>query len=134
MSNSSRYEGSSDPEGTAKRTVLFYACAGGSNVGEITSRAAKRAAADCTGSMYCLAGLGAGIHEMIRTARQADLNVVIDGCPTDCAKKIFDKVGLKNYVQVRVTDLGIEKAKGAPVTEEQVTVTVVKAVGEAGRS
>jgi uncharacterized metal-binding protein len=57
---------------------------------------------------------------MVQTARDADTNIVIDGCPMDCAKKIFDKVGVTNYKQIRVTDLGIEKVKGVKCTDEQV--------------
>jgi len=92
----------------AKKTVLLYACSGGANVAEIADRAARQATADGAGTMFCLAGIGAGIPAMVQTARDADLNVVIDGCPMDCAKKIFDKAGLANYVQIKVTDLGIE--------------------------
>ena len=42
----------------------------------------------------------------------------------DCAKKIFDNAGLSNYVQVKVTDLGIAKVKGVRCTDEQVTTIV----------
>ena len=72
------------------------------------------------GTMFCLAGLGAEIPGMIDTAKAADLCVVLEGCPVDCAKKIFDRLGLDNYVQVKVTDIGIEKVKGASATDEQV--------------
>ena len=79
------------------------------------------------GSMFCLAGLGAGIQSMVQTAKDADLNVVLEGCPMDCAKKIFDNLGLKNYVQIRATDLGIEKKKGVPVKDEEIAKVVAKA-------
>ena len=102
------------------RTVLFYACSGGANVAEIADRAAREMMFTGEGAMFCLAGLGAGIDEMIATARDADVNVVIDGCPMDCAKLIFEKCGLTNYVQVKVTDLGIEKVKGVRAADEQV--------------
>jgi len=45
----------------------------------------------------------------------------------DCAKKIFDRAGLTNYVQIKVTDLGIEKTKGVRATDEQVARLVAKA-------
>ena len=109
-----------------KKTVLFYACSGGANVAEAADRAARQLMVDGRGSMFCLAGLGAGIEGMVQTARDADLNVVIDGCPMDCAKKIFDNCGLTNYVQIKVTDLGIEKVKGSAATNEQVARTVEK--------
>ncbi len=92
----------------------------GTSIREIADMAARQLMRDGCGAMFCLAGLGAGIQGMVQTARDADLNVVIDGCPMDCAKTIFDRCGLENYVQVKVTDLGIEKQKGVRCTDEQV--------------
>ena len=113
--------------GAAKKTVLLYACSGGANVAEVADRAARQLMFAGCGSMFCLAGIGAGIDSMVQTARAADLNMVLEGCPMDCAKKIFDRAGLTNYVQVRVTDLGIEKAKGVRATDGQVARLVAKA-------
>ena len=114
--------------GSKKRgkTVLLYACSGGANVAEIADRAARQLAAEGRGTMFCLAGLGAGIDSMIQTARDADLNVVLDGCPMDCAKKIFDRAGLTNYVQVKVTDLGIEKTKGVRAADSELARAVAQ--------
>jgi len=107
-----------------ERTVLFYACSGGANVAEVADRACRDLMDAGRGTMFCLAGLGAGIEGMVQTARDADLNVVIDGCPMDCAKKIFEALGLDNFVQIKVTDLGFEKVKGIRATDEQVAATV----------
>jgi uncharacterized metal-binding protein len=112
--------------GDTKRTVLFYACSGGANVAEVADRACRQLMDEGAGTMFCLAGLGAGIEGMIQTARDADLNAVIDGCPMDCAKKIFDQAGLENTVQLKVTDLGFEKVKGIRATDEQVAAVVAK--------
>ena len=109
------------------KKVLIYACSGGANVAEISDKAARQLMFEGLGSMFCLAGLGAGIEGMIQTAKDADLNVVIDGCPMEGAKKIFDKCGVTNYVYVKVTDLGIEKVKGVRCTEDQVAKVVAKA-------
>ena len=109
------------------RTVLLYACSGGANVAEIADKAARELMFDGCGTMFCLAGLGADIAGMVQTARDADLNLLIDGCPMDCAKKTFDRHGLTNYRQIKVTDLGIEKAKGVRGTDEQVKEVVGKA-------
>ena len=111
---------------SAKRTVLLYACSGGANVAEIADRTARQLAAERRGTMFCLAGLGAGIDSMIQTARDARLNVVLDGCPMDCAKKIFDRAGLTNYIQVKVTDLGIEKTKGVRAADSEVARAVAQ--------
>ena len=109
------------------KCVLFYACSGGANVGEIADKAARELTLAGDGGMFCLAGLGAGIQGMVQTAKDADLNVVIDGCDVNCAKTVFDNCGVENYVQVKVTDLGIEKAKGVRCTQEQVDAVVARA-------
>ena len=113
--------------GGAKKTVLLYACSGGANVAEVADRAARLLMFENAGSMFCLAGIGAGIPNMVQSAKAADLNVILEGCPMDCAKKIFDNAGLANYVQVKVTDLGIEKQKGIRATDEQVALVAAKA-------
>ena len=112
--------------GEKKRTVLIYACSGGANVAEVADKAARELMFDGCGTMFCLAGLGAGIPGMIQTARDADVNLVIDGCPVDCAKKVFEKAGITNFSYVRVTDLGIEKVKGIRCTDEQVETVKVQ--------
>ena len=109
------------------KSVLLYACSGGANVAEVSDRAARELMSAGYGTMFCLAGIGAGIESMIQTARDADLNLVLDGCPMDCAKKIFDRAGLTNYRQIKVTDLGIEKTKGVRASDEQVRKVVAKA-------
>jgi uncharacterized metal-binding protein len=112
---------------SAKKNVLLYACSGGANVAEIADRAARELMFAGCGTMFCLAGLGADIQGMIQTAKDADMNIVIDGCPMDCAKKIFDRAGVANCKQIKVTDLGIEKVKGVRATKEQVERVVAKA-------
>ena len=109
------------------KIVLLYACSGGANVAEIADRVARELMFAGQGAMFCLAGLGADIQAMVQTAKDADLNVVIDGCGMGCAKKIFDRHGLTNYAQIKVTDLGIEKAKGVRATPEQVSKVVAEA-------
>lgn len=115
---------------TCEKTVLLYACSGGANVAEMADRACRDMMMDGCGTMFCLAGLGAGIDGMIRTARDADVNLVIDGCAMDCAKKIFDAAGVTNYRQIKVTDLGLEKVKGVRCTDEEVEI-VAKAAKKA---
>lgn len=111
----------------ARKKVLVYACSGAANVAEIADRVARQLMAEGLGQMFCLAGLGAGIPNMIQTAKEADLNLVIDGCPLDCARLIFQKLGLTNVKIIRVTDHGIEKAKGVKINDQQVQKIVALA-------
>jgi len=109
-----------------EKNLVFYACSGAANVGEIADRAARQMMQEGYGAMWCLSGLAAGVDKQLETARNADLNVVLEGCDVDCSKLVFDKCGLANYVRIKVTDLGIEKAKGVPITDEQVAKVVAK--------
>ena len=113
--------------GGDKKTVLIYACSGGANVAEISDKAARELMFGGCGTMFCLAGLGAGIQGMIQTAKDADVNLVVDGCPMECAKKVFEKAGITDFAYMKVTDLGIEKVKGVRGTDEQVQKVVAKA-------
>jgi uncharacterized metal-binding protein len=113
--------------GGKKKTVLLYACSGGANVAEVADRACRELMFAGEGTVFCLAGIGAGIQGMVQTAKDADVNLVIDGCPMDCAKKVFEKAGITNYKYFKVTDLGIEKQKGVRCTGEQVAKVMAKA-------
>jgi uncharacterized metal-binding protein len=119
--------------GDGAKTVLLYACSGGANVGEISDRAARELMLAGEGTMFCLAGLGGDIRDMVRTAREADVNLIIDGCPMDCARKAFDRHGITNYTQTKVTDLGIEKTKGVRCDDEQVARVTAAARAELGK-
>ena len=110
--------------GPGGRTVLVYSCSGGANVAEAADQAARDLSAMGKAGMFCLAGLGADIDGMVQGARDADLNLVIDGCAMDCAKKVFDRHGLENVAHFRVTDLGIEK-KGKGVRAERIEIDSV---------
>lgn len=112
--------------GQAKK-VLLYACSGGANVGEIADRAARELMYAGKGMVSCLAGMGGDIDGLVKAAREADMNLVIDGCPMDCAKKTFARHGVANMTHLRVTDLGIEKAKGSPCQQQHVEQVVRKA-------
>lgn len=114
--------------GGQKKKVLVFSCSGAANVAEVADRVARKLNADGNGQMYCLAGVGAGIPNMVQAARDADLNLVIDGCPMDCARKIFENHKLTNVRIIRVTDHGIQKSKGIPATPEQIEAIHAQAI------
>ena len=99
--------------------TLIFACSGAANVGKMADEAARKLAKDGKGKMYCLAGLGGDVKDIVETTRSADRILVIDGCPTDCAKKTVERAGITKCAFVRVTDLGLEKGK-TPVTEDAI--------------
>ncbi len=64
---------------------------------------------DGLGTMTCLSGIGADLSGFIESAKSVR-NIVIDGCPVACGKKIFENKGLpcNHYI---LTKYGIEKGK-----------------------
>lgn len=74
--------------------------------------------------MTCLAALGAELSGYVESARAADVNIVIDGCPVGCGQKIYAKLGIPCR-QVVVTDFGVEKGKTA-ITDEVIAATTAK--------
>lgn len=105
-----------------KGSTLIFACSGGSDVAELSDRCARKLAKDCKGKMYCLAGLGAGIPNMIETARNADNIIVIDGCPVACAKRIMQNNGLKAFCY-NLKDMGFEK--GQTIVDDDSIANVI---------
>lgn len=96
-------------------TKLIYSCSGCSDVGEITDRVARKLSKTGFGKMTCLAGLGARISGFIESAKGADENIAIDGCPVACARKNLECIGIKPKSYI-LTEMGLVKGK-TPVTE-----------------
>lgn len=107
-----------------KKIIQLFACSGSANVGEIADRAARCLMAEGRGSMSCLAGLGGDVTSMIQAAKQVDGNIVIDGCPQQCGRKVMERAGVTNFRHIRVTDLGIDKVKGIWAGQQQVQQVV----------
>ena len=74
-------------------TLLIYPCSGGSDVGEIADRVARKLRDKSYGKMSCLAGIGARLSSFIESAKSAE-NITIDGCPIACARKNLEQIGL----------------------------------------
>lgn len=101
-------------------TVFFYACSGGSNVGQMTNEIAKRLTVEGKGSMYCLAGVGGRVSGIVETSRAATKRVAIDGCPLSCAKKTLEEAGLQADVHVVLTQEGMVKAPGFDIDQNDL--------------
>ena len=100
---------------------LFYACSGAANTGYLADAVARKLMKENAGKMTCLSAVGAELSGFIESAKCAEKNIVIDGCPVACGKKIFDKAGLP-FQHVIVTDLGIEKGK------TEITLEIVEQI------
>ena len=107
-------------EDTQKRQsrIILY-CAGSANVGQLTQQVALELAREGVGRLLCLAGIGARMEGFVRSAREVDETVVLDGCPTGCAKKILEDNSVTVTHYFVMTEQGIKKSyKSAPQAEE----------------
>jgi len=109
--------------------VIILACSGASNVGQISNEAAKVLTNLGQGKMYCAVGVGAGLENFVKTTREAEACVAIDGCPVACVKKTLENVQIEPDVYVLVTELGIEKAPGFDISQDDVA-KVAQAVAD----
>jgi Uncharacterized conserved protein len=113
---------------------LLYACSGMANTGMLADQVWRKLVRDKVGSGTCLSAIGAGLSGFLESARNADRNIVLDGCPVACGAKIFAKEGLafEHYV---MTDFGVEKGKTAitPDIVAEVAAAVAAKIEGAGK-
>lgn len=104
---------------------LIYACSGAANTGYLADTVARKLKAQGLAGMTCLAAIGAELSGYVESAKSADKNIVIDGCPVACGKKIFENKGLpfEHYI---LTNFGVEKGKTVITNEviDRVTAEV----------
>jgi len=99
--------------------TLVFPCSGGSDVGELADRGARKLSQAGTAQMYCLAGIGARVSGILKATKAADLCLAVDGCSVGCASKILEQAKVGPCRQICVTDLGFEKG-ATDVTEEAI--------------
>ena len=105
---------------------LIFACSGAADVGEVADHVARQLAREGVGKMYCLAGVGGHIEDMVLNVQAAGKILAIDGCPKDCARKTLEHAGFSNVTHIRLTDMGLQKG-ASPATEERVGEVVNRA-------
>jgi uncharacterized metal-binding protein len=96
---------------SSNNNVMILACSGGSNVGQLSNRAAVELTQEGFGKMFCLAGIGGNLSGFIQSAKDVPAMVAIDGCAVGCAKAILANAQVPNPNYLVLTDLGIEKNK-----------------------
>ncbi len=96
---------------SSDKNVMILACSGGSNVGQLSNRAAVELTQEGFGKMFCLAGIGGNLSGFIQSAKDVPEMVTIDGCAVGCAKAILANAQVPNPKYLVLTDLGIEKNK-----------------------
>ena len=103
--------------GDDRKLRLLYACSGAADVGHVADLVARRLDEEEWGGMSCLAGVGAGLSGFIESAKSAD-NIVLDGCPVGCGRRVFEAHGLP-FTEIVMTQQGLVKGS-SPATPEVV--------------
>jgi uncharacterized metal-binding protein len=103
---------------TVPRMIL--ACAGGSNVGQLTNQAAVELTQEGFGKLFCLAAIGAQLIGFVQSAKDVPQLVVIDGCEVACARKVLEEAGVPVRGYLVLTELGIEKNKNLQLVKEEI--------------
>ena len=103
--------------GGDQKLRLLYACSGAADVGQVADLVARRLDDEEWGGMSCLSGIGANLSGFIESAREAD-NIIIDGCPVGCGRKLFEAHGLP-FTEIVMTQQGLVKGS-SPATPEVV--------------
>ena len=103
-----------------KGAAMILACSGGSNVGQLSNSAAVELTVEGFGNMFCLAGIGGNLSGFVRSAKDVEKLVVIDGCEIGCAKATLEQAGvpLKSYLVI--TEHDIEKNKNFNLRREDI--------------
>ncbi len=99
-------------------TKIIYSCSGAADVGEIADRAVRALRREGFAQGSCVAAIGAGLPGFVESAKGADVNITVDGCPVACSKKILENLGVTPVSYV-VTEMGFKKG-GSPVNPEAI--------------
>ena len=100
--------------------IMILSCSGGSNVGQLSNRAAVELTQEGFGKLFCLAGVGGHLTGFVQSAKDVPEMVAIDGCEIGCARAILEhaEVPVKSYLIL--TGLGIEKNKDFNLKREEI--------------
>jgi uncharacterized metal-binding protein len=104
----------------SNNNTMLLSCSGGSNVGQLSNRAAVELTQEGFGKMYCLAGIGGQLMGFVQSAKDDPNIAAIDGCSVGCAKAILKNAQIDKYNYIVLTDLGIEKNKNLSLMAEDV--------------
>jgi uncharacterized metal-binding protein len=105
---------------------LIFPCSGASDVGEISDRAARRLTKEGKGKMYCLAGVGGRVPDILANIPLAQSILAIDGCAAECAKNTLLQAGFSKFEHLQLKSLGLEKGASVP-SFDNIQVVVGKA-------
>ncbi|MCX5840718.1 MAG: putative zinc-binding protein [Deltaproteobacteria bacterium] len=100
----------------SNRMIIW--CSGAANVGQMTNRIAVELSEEGYGRLFCLAGIAAHRSGFVRSVKDAEDMLVLDGCPIACARKIIEHVEATPKNHFILTELGVEKKMSSDLDRE----------------
>lgn len=88
---------------------LVYACSGCSSAAQLANQLALRLDHAELAEMSCIAGVGANVKPLARTARSGRPILALDGCPLHCVRHALALQGVAPTVHVDLSDHGVHK-------------------------
>ena len=112
--------------------IGLYACAGGSNVGQMANKIAVELTKKGKGKIMCTVGIGGDVSGIIKSTEGTDEIIAIDGCALVCAKKTLECAGFTVDKHVILSELGMKKNKELDLNENEVNEIMAKAESALG--
>ena len=106
--------------------VGLYACAGGSNVGQMANKIAVELTKKGKGKIMCTVGIGGDVSGIIKSTEGTDEIITIDGCALVCAKKTLERAGFTVDKHIILSELGMKKNKELDLNENEVNEIMAK--------
>ncbi len=88
---------------------LVYACSGCSSAAQLSNQMALRLDHAVLAEMSCIAGVGAGVKPLARTAQSGRPILALDGCPLHCVRHALAQQGVQPTVHVDLSAHGVRK-------------------------
>lgn len=91
------------------RLPLVYACSGCSSAAQLANQMALQLDHAALAEMSCIAGVGAGVKPLARTAQSGRPILALDGCPLHCVRHALARQGVVPTVHLDLSDHGVRK-------------------------
>ncbi|MEJ6000334.1 putative zinc-binding protein [Paucibacter sp. AS307] len=92
---------------------LVYSCSGCSDAAQLANHLALRLDRAGLAEMSCIAGVGGGVPNLVRKAREAAASgrpmLALDGCVLACTKACLAQQGLAPTHHIRLHEMGVRK-------------------------
>lgn len=103
------------------KKILIFPCSGGSVLGEISDRVARKLETKTNIKMGCLAGILANTVKFPKDSHRADYVISLDGCPMACATRALRANSFQGVIALSVANMThgkkIRLANSAVITQ-----------------